>query len=1221
MRRLLPIRPIIILLSLLLMRPAMGQQFSITAGTVNTCTGVLEDSGGPSASYGDNENHTVVICPDVAGDGISLQWLVVNLSTAGPNNTHDQISVWDGNSTSAPFLGSYTGTALQGLIISATTFNATGCLTVQFTSNGVGVGDFAASITCFTPCQRPTAVASMSEPTIPARICQNEVIQFDGSGSYAATTAFNIVSYTWDFRDGTTATGATASHAFAEPGEYVVQLQVEDDNGCVNSNVVDLQVLVSTTPLFTGTVESHETCLGATVDLMAVVTPVTWTALPEANFGDGVFLPDDVGQPFTSELNFTQFDPGQTVLSVSNIPSICVNMEHTYMGDLVLQVICPNGQTMVLHQQGGGGTYLGGPNDTDSNLDPIQGECWQYCWSPTATNGTWVANSNTGTQNTTLGGTPPNQSLNPGTYQPVQPFTNLLGCPLNGEWTYQSTDMWGADNGFICSWSITFDPAIIPDATQFTPSIGTSSSDSAAWTGPGIVLDPLVPLHATATPTGPGDYTYAFAVTDDFGCTYDTTVTITVPPQPVLDAGPDLVLCADPMPMAPTVDGTEPQATCTYTLTLLDSFSDAWNAGANIDVTVNGVTTNHTLLCCNGSLAIPLTVVTGTTVTLNYHAGTSWNSENSYTLVDDAGGILFQSGANPPSGVSYSQTAQCVNGTYLATFVWSPATGLADPNVANTTVMVTEPTMYYLTTYPDGHPECAVTDSVLVSPDPSINAGLSRSIVLCESDGIIQMVDSLGGTPDAGGVWINANGDGVPDAFNSALDAPGVYTYILTSMAGCVATSTLEIAVLPTDDPNCCGIIDAGPDAFSCGLTINLHAIRGNTGVGNWVGPAGAVFADAFSPETSVSVQPGMGGTHMFYWVENDGAFCDLIDSVAITFTDAYVFTPTITNALCFGYCDGSVDMAITGGNAAAGLNYTWSNGTTGVGANIASDLCAGPYTLEVSDDNGCEGTTDVVITEPILLEIDSLSMLPATCSGACDGTVLIHDGEAVEYSYDDGASWTTDATRPGSCEGIWQVRIKDAIGCIGTGQIEVTGPPPVVASFEWAPNPANVDAPLVNFGNTSSGSDHYYWNIADLHSTTDLNTAYTFSNKEPDTYEVCLVAYNHNGCADTVCNIIVVEDVLFTYIPNAFTPDGDDENDVWWPTANIPVRSNYELLVFDRWGQVVFSTTDPYEPWEGRKQNSGEVLKSDVYAYRLLFGIQNTEVRREILGHVTLLK
>ena len=99
------------------------------------------------------------------------------------------------------------------------------------------------------------------------------------------------------------------------------------------------------------------------------------------------------------------------------------------------------------------------------------------------------------------------------------------------------------------------------------------------------------------------------------------------------------------------------------------------------------------------------------------------------------------------------------------------------------------------------------------------------------------------------------------------------------------------------------------------------------------------------------------------------------------------------------------------------------------------------------------------------------------------------------------------------------------------------------------------------------------------------------------------------------------MEDVLFTYIPNAFTPDGDDVNDMWWPTANIPVRSNFELLVFDRWGQVVFSTSDPYEPWQGRHQNSGEVLKSDVYPYRLLFGIQNTETRREILGYVTLMK
>ena len=138
---------------------------------------------------------------------------------------------------------------------------------------------------------------------------------------------------------------------------------------------------------------------------------------------------------------------------------------------------------MILHQQGGGGTYLGSPNDTDSDEDPIFGECWEYCWSPSAMNGTWIENL----ANTTMAGTPANESLNPGTYESVQPMDQLVGCPLNGEWVYQSTDLWAADNGFICSWSINFNPDIVPDVTQFTPIIG-AGIDSSLWTG-GTVPD------------------------------------------------------------------------------------------------------------------------------------------------------------------------------------------------------------------------------------------------------------------------------------------------------------------------------------------------------------------------------------------------------------------------------------------------------------------------------------------------------------------------------------------------------------------------------------------------------------------------------------------------------------------------------------------------------------------------------------------------------------
>ncbi|MBL7945258.1 MAG: gliding motility-associated C-terminal domain-containing protein [Flavobacteriales bacterium] len=1095
-----------------------GQDFfEIDNGDITTCGGVLEDSGGGFAQYGPNENFTATICPANAGDAISLNWLIANLSLAGPNPP-DRIRIFDGDNTSANSLGEYYGTDLQNLIVSATTFNTTGCLTVQFLSNANGVGDFAASITCYTPCERPTAVATMSE-AIPALVCVGEEVSFDGSGSYPASALFNIVSYTWNFDDGTTASGPLATHSFSEPGEYIVQLDLLDDNDCANSNVVDLQVLVSTTPVFNGTTESSVSCVGATVDLNAEVEPVTWTGIPDANFGGAVYLPDDPGLPFTSEINFEAFEPGQTIDNVSNFLSICVEMEHSYMGDLVLQVICPNGQSMLLHQQGGGNTYLGSPNDFDTDDNPIAGECWQYCWTPTATNGTWVENSNNGTTpNTIPGGIDnPGNSLEPGTYEPVGTFNSLIGCPLNGVWTYQSTDFLGADNGFICSWSIEFDPAIIPDVTQFTPVPGISVSDSATWSGPGLAMDPLNPLAGSASLSTPGDYDYTFSVTDNFGCTYDTTITITVPVPPILEAGDPIVLCSDPLPMA--------------------------------------------------------------------------------------GSILAN--APPPPFV----------------FEWTPTTGLDDPTDPETDVFVTEPTLFYLSTYPEGHPECAVTDSVWVSPDPSIDAGVSTTIILCANDPLFLLTDSLDGTPDGGGVWTSSTGAVVGDTFDPNVGASDVYTYTVTSPAGCEATSTLDITVIPAADPACCGVVDAGPAAFSCGLTIELSATRGNTGVGNWQGPAGAVFADPFNTVTAVTVQPGMGGTHTFYWVENDGAFCDLIDSVRITFTDAYVFTPTVTDALCYGYSDGAIAMDVTGGNAAAGLDFSWSTGLQGIMEDTITDLLAGTYSLLVTDDNGCTGTTEVLVGQPIRLEIDSMAMLPVTCSGDCDGTVLVFDVEAVEYSYDDGTTWTTDPTRPASCEGVWVVRIKDAIGCIGIDQIEVMGPPPVVAAFDWGPNPANVDAPTITFANTSTGSDHYFWNVADLFSTTDLNTVFTFDNKEPDMYEVCLTAYNYNECSDTICQTVVIDDVLFTYIPNAFTPDGDDVNDVWWPSANIPVRTNYELLVFDRWGQVVFNTTDPYMPWEGSYQNGGETLKSDVYAFRLLYGIGDTEARKEVVGYVTLMK
>ena len=149
---------------------AIAQPFPIFNGTASTCTGAFLDSGGQGASgYSNNENYTYTLCPSTPGGAISLNFLTFTLSTAGAAPI-DFMAIYDGSSTAAPLLANWTGSAGQGQIVSASAGNATGCLTIVFRSNNSGTGVFAASITCYQPCIRPTAAATHG-PTNPMRIC------------------------------------------------------------------------------------------------------------------------------------------------------------------------------------------------------------------------------------------------------------------------------------------------------------------------------------------------------------------------------------------------------------------------------------------------------------------------------------------------------------------------------------------------------------------------------------------------------------------------------------------------------------------------------------------------------------------------------------------------------------------------------------------------------------------------------------------------------------------------------------------------------------------------------------------------------------------------------------------------------------------------------------------------------------------------------------------
>jgi hypothetical protein len=171
-------------------------------------------------------------------------------------------------------------------------------------------------------------------------------------------------------------------------------------------------------------------------------------------------------QSYVSTLDFVGFGQGQTFADPSNIVKVCVNMEHSYMRDLQMDLVAPDGKTVHLQKfegQSGGEIYLGDANDNDEGGPPVPGVGADYCWTPTATNAPDIdyANAN-GMMLTASSGS---KELPPGDYQASDPWTNLVGAPLNGSWSLVITDLWPIDNGYLFSWSITFDANLVSDCS------------------------------------------------------------------------------------------------------------------------------------------------------------------------------------------------------------------------------------------------------------------------------------------------------------------------------------------------------------------------------------------------------------------------------------------------------------------------------------------------------------------------------------------------------------------------------------------------------------------------------------------------------------------------------------------------------------------------------------------------------------------------------------
>jgi len=173
--------------------------------------------------------------------------------------------------------------------------------------------------------------------------------------------------------------------------------------------------------------------------------------------GEPLAIPDILQVDYESSLEIGGFDNGQMLETTDGFVSLCVVMEHSWLRDLQMELSCPSGETMVLHEFGGRTpfheVYLGNPDDSDDTT-PTPGVGAKYCWNVATGSATMMSTINA------------NQSvrdLPAGDFLPFENLDKLLGCTLNGEWTMRVVDDWAGDNGYIFEWTLEFSEDIIPD--------------------------------------------------------------------------------------------------------------------------------------------------------------------------------------------------------------------------------------------------------------------------------------------------------------------------------------------------------------------------------------------------------------------------------------------------------------------------------------------------------------------------------------------------------------------------------------------------------------------------------------------------------------------------------------------------------------------------------------------------------------------------------------
>jgi len=173
-------------------------------------------------------------------------------------------------------------------------------------------------------------------------------------------------------------------------------------------------------------------------------------------------------------------------------------------------------------------------------------------------------------------------------------------------------------------------------------------------------------------------------------------------------------------------------------------------------------------------------------------------------------------------------------------------------------------------------------------------------------------------------------------------------------------------------------------------------------------------------------------------------------------------------------------------------------------------------------------------------------------------------------------------------------------------------------AAFVFTPEELNDLNREVSFFNQTVGADGFQWDFGDGSAAFIENPIYEY----PDTgvYDVVMVAFSDNGCSDSAFAVVDVTPFNSYFLPNAFTPDDDGVNDFFTGRGVTKGIRDFTMRIWNRWGEVVYETSDPLAAWNGRLDNDGEPSPKGVYHCQVNYVTARGEVRA-VKSSITLLR